>query len=303
MIIDQDAIKQITAEIVRLQENEHTSRYTSGWIHKYTGETLFNTSVIEGNHNHSYVKTLIPDYKTKLTSKLIHEILLTARTPHPASHGFESGRGEMTYITPHRGKRKLLTVHLESPYDHIGKKRITAISTHLLGLAKEHSEFLALLITKHGKLTFGNPLSPQLLNIQAYKMDRYLSDFSVKYDLTYTRHLDELAFSSNLHIQTSTIAKIKRIISRCKWEINNKLVDIQSGNHFHIASQIMTDSGEINKPKNKDPQKEISTEKKISNLNQMKTPTLNTLMNPSDQTQKELLLMRNLRKLARKSKD
>lgn len=240
MIVNRKITEMISHELDRLMELKHKPYYKMAKVDIYTGKLLKKSDPNETKNIRSVPrKVFVPDQKTIESCVRINKILLYGRDPHPASHGFERQRDLTTFIEPHKSKRRLLTISLLDAFERIGKRRIKAIGQHLLGLEQERAEYFSLLLTMRGRMAGGNPLSPQILNIQAYKTDRYLTDFCVKYRLTYTRFLDSFAFSANSFIHTEVIAKIKRIISRCGWMIDNEQVDIQSGNHFHIAGQVV----------------------------------------------------------------
>lgn len=256
MIVNTKISGMITHELDRLMKIEHRPYYKMAKVDIYTGR-LFQDEAGSENKNVPTVwrKVFVPDVVTKETCVRINKILQYGRDPHPASHGFERQRDLDTFIHPHRDKRRLLTLSLLDAFIRIGKKRIKSIGRNLLGLEPAYAAYLGELMTMRGRMAGGNPLSPQILNIQAYKTDRYLTEFSAKYNLTYTRFLDAFAFSADAFIHTEVIAKIKRIISRCGWLINNEEVDIQSGNHFHLAGQIIVPahiaakrSGQENEP-------------------------------------------------------
>lgn len=240
MIVDRKITEMITNELDRLMQQNHRPYYKMARIDIYSGRLLQPSELDEQKKKSPSVrKVFVPDSLTRDVCVRINKILLYGRPPHPSSHGFERQRDLSTFIEPHRSKRRLLTIQLIDAFERIGKRRIQSIGQNLLGLDTQHAKYFGMLLTMRGRMAGGNPLSPQILNIQAYKTDRYLTEFSDKYRLTYTRFLDSFAFSSNVFIHTEVIAKIKRIISRCNWMIDNEQVDIQSGNHFHIAGQVV----------------------------------------------------------------
>ncbi|SHE37020.1 hypothetical protein SAMN05444392_101196 [Seinonella peptonophila] len=308
MIIEQQSSIHITQYLNRIMEEDHTPSYQRIWIDKYHGTTIFNPQQIAEltvkqkeeprRADQRYVRTLGPDPKTKQWCQTLNDLLLQSREPHPNSHGLEKGRNTSTYIEPHRTQKKVLSVSLYNAFSSVGKKRVTSIARHLLGIEGNAATFFGEIATKHGKLNLGNPLAPQLLNIQAYKMDRYLTDFVRKYGLEYSRFLDELTFSSAYFIQTETIAKIKRIISRCGWMIDNETVNIQSGNHFIIAGHVVVPREGVVREK-KEHRKEATNT--IPSINQSHTnqanKALKTLTNPSDRLSREKGLIRNLKGL------
>lgn len=300
MIVEQKITDMISHELDQLMKINHKPYYKRAIIDIYSGR-LMDKSAIEDREDKRIQmiarKVFVPDPITRDSCTRINKILLYGREPHPASHGFERQRDVSTFIEPHRSKRRLLTIQLMDAFERIGKRRIKAIAHKLLGLDEERADYFSQLITIRGKMAGGNPLSPQILNIQAYKIDRYLTDFCNKYRLTYTRYLDSFAFSSNVFIHTEIVAKIKRTISRCGWLIDNELVDIQSGNHFHIGGQVIVPDHILEKR-----QKKRSVESgAINDLQPTSSMTRRTLgsilrdINPTAQISKEQDLIRSLK--------
>lgn len=293
MIIHEKASERISEELTRLRSFNHTPTYQKAWVHKYTDELLLDPELLNELPtltNHPYIQVYTPDYKTKFISKAINNILIAVRSPHPVSHGFERGRNIQSFIAPHVRKRRLLTLRLKNAYQRIGKRRVKAIAANHFGLPTDKAKLFAQLVTYEGALAAGNPLSHQILNTQAYKIDRYLTDFSIKYNLTYTRFIDEFVFSSDRYLQISTIEKIKRVLVRNGWEIDEDTVDIQSGNHFHIANQIVTSDGEI---------REATMKKKTAKKEKEKDT--NVFLNPSIENKAEKNFAQRIQRFVRRT--
>lgn len=297
MIVDQKITDMISHELDRLMQQNHKPYYKMARIDIYSGRLLNPNELDEQKKKSPSVrKMFVPDQLTRDVCTRINKILLYGRPPHPSSHGFERQRDLSTFIEPHRSKRRLLTIHLIDAFERIGKRRIQAIGKDLLGLDEEHARYFGILLTMRGRMAGGNPLSPQILNIQAYKTDRYLTEFSEKYRLTYTRFLDAFAFSSNVFIHTEIIAKIKRIISRCNWMIDNERVDIQSGNHFHIVGQVVVPDHVLKKQAQK-ASSDIYMEQKSPNpFKKQSLESLLKTVDPTSRLPREHSLIQSLKK-------
>lgn len=303
MVVDQKISDMISRELDRLIKIEHKPRYKRAIIDIYSGR-LIDESEVQDQTNTPPVtrKVFVPDAVTRDACARINKILLYGREPHPVSHGFERQRDRSTFIEPHRSKRRLLTIQLLEAFERIGKRRIKTIAQKLLGIEESRADYFANLVTIRGRMAGGNPLSPQLLNIQAYKMDRYLSDLCTKYKLTYTRYLDSLAFSSSVFIHTEVIARIKRTISRCGWLIDNELVDIQSGNHFHLAGQVVVPDHILEKKNASEAKLESRQPARTTLMTRRTLGSILKSMNPTEQIPKEQDLIRSLKsKLHRSS--
>jgi|GEM_PF-5754763 len=295
MVISQKISDMIAYELDQLIKTEHKPSYRRAMIDIFSGRLVDKKTVEEMKNAAAVVrKVFVPDDVTRDACARINKLLLYGREPHPVSHGFERNRNASTFIEPHRSKRRLLTIQLLEALERIGRRRIKTIANNHLGLDEARADFFSRLVTIRGRLAGGNPLSPQILNIQAYKMDRYLTDFCNKYRLTYTRYLDSLAFSSSVFIHTEVIAKIKRTISRCGWLIDNEQVDIQSGNHFHIAGQVVVPDHILEKRKRNNAKQSLVS----SRNSQMTARTLSSILknvNPTDHIPQEQRLIQSLK--------
>lgn len=294
MVVSQKISDMIAYELDQLIKVEHQPTYRRAMINIFSGRLVDKAEVEEIRNAEAVVrKVFVPDDVTRESCTRMNKLLLYGREPHPVSHGFERNRDANTFIGPHRSKRRLLTIQLLEALERIGRKRIKAIAKNLLGLDEERADYFSRLVTFRGRLAGGNPLSPQIVNIQAYKMDRYLTDFCNKYRLTYTRYLDSLAFSSSVFIHTEVVAKIKRTISRCGWLIDNEQVDIQSGNHFHIAGQVVVPDHIMEKRRRANDGRMMSTQS--SGMTGRTLGSILKNLNPTEQIPKEQQLIQSLK--------
>jgi RNA-directed DNA polymerase len=157
----------------------------------------------------------------EIQRRLLHDILDFV-TPHPAAHGFRSGRSVATYAAAHVGKRIVLRFDLRSFFPSVRTSRVQAVF-RTAGYPRDVARILAGLCTnrvpddiweglspeegrlcgvatnrllyRRAHLPQGAPTSPALANLCAYRLDCRLDALARSLDATYTRYADDLAFS------------------------------------------------------------------------------------------------------------
>ncbi|MFA6295473.1 MAG: reverse transcriptase domain-containing protein [Candidatus Paceibacterota bacterium] len=82
-------------------------------------------------------------------------------------------------------------------------------------------------------LVTGAPASPDLFNLYCEKLiDGYLRELCTKYNLVYTRYIDDLTFSSTVPIGLKKRKEIRKIIRKAGFEISDrkaKVIDLRKG--------------------------------------------------------------------------
>lgn len=247
-IIPEAATREIE-ELLDSTRGRHRIKYHTVWVDKWTGEQIRSVQKLrqirlawetdpESAHT-QYRKTLAPDAVTKQTCKLVNAIILEGRTPHPTSHGFEKGRDITSYAFPHKSSTRMLSLDLRDAFPQISRASIESLAHRLLGLSGANARYLAEMLTVNGRMVQGNPLSPQILNIAAHRLDTQLHAYAVKYGLIYTRYADDLTISKRGYIEEKHVQTIKKIVKRAGWTLNESKIDLQKGDQLHIAGQVI----------------------------------------------------------------
>ncbi|MGA5300433.1 reverse transcriptase family protein [Nucisporomicrobium flavum] len=148
--------------------------------------------------------------------RLLDDVL--GRLPvHPAAHGFVPGRGPHTFAAAHAGQPVVVRLDLAAFFSTITAGRVYGL-LRTAGYPEPVAHTLTALVTtrtpaavlrnapdwrtaallRHPHLPQGAPTSPALANLLAYRLDRRLSGLAARFDATYTRYADDLAFSGPL---------------------------------------------------------------------------------------------------------
>ena len=163
----------------------------------------------------------IPKPGLKRLQRKILDDILAHLPPHPAVHGFRSGRSVVTNAVPHCGKRVVVRFDLADFFPSVPAVRV-AYTFRALGYPPPVARLLAgfcttrlppdvwaarprppadgsdhatwqRLATRH--LPQGAPTSPALANLAAHRLDRRLAALAAKAGADYTRYADDLTFS------------------------------------------------------------------------------------------------------------
>lgn len=171
----------------------------------------------------------------RMQRKLLHELL--ERVPfHPAAHGGVRGRSAVTHASLHTGRRVVAQFDLADFFPSITFKRVsgffvalgypkpvarevaalttTTTPAELLDLQQLHSggdrvvfhQLVMRLRERH--LPQGAPTSPALANHLTFMLDQRLSEAAKSMGLTYSRYVDDLAFSGDVPVSLERLERI-----------------------------------------------------------------------------------------------
>jgi len=142
------------------------------------------------------VRTIHPSVKTlKSIQKSIKKNILEQIELPSEIHGGVKKKSNITNAKPHKGNKYLFTTDLQNFYPNINHK--TVYNTFLsLGFSNHFSHSLTKLTTWKYALPQGTPTSTHISNLVFLKTDYELIQLCNCYNITYTRYVDDLTFSS-----------------------------------------------------------------------------------------------------------
>lgn len=172
----------------------------------------------------------------RMQRKLLHDVL--ERVPfHPAAHGGVRGRSAVTHASLHSGRRIVAQFDFADFFPSITFKRVFGFFV-ALGYRRPLARDLAALTTtttpsaqlvlqdfhsgadrvvfhqlvmrlRERHLPQGAPTSPALANHLAFMLDQRLSEAATSMGLTYSRYVDDLAFSGDVSI---SLPRLERLV-------------------------------------------------------------------------------------------
>jgi RNA-directed DNA polymerase len=127
----------------------------------------------------------------------------------------------------HAGKKHILQVDIKNFFSSISQHRVYDFFKDNLN-NDNLAASLALLTTYKNMLPTGAPSSSAVAEMLIHKLDEKLIDYSQKNNLTYSRYLDDLCFSSNHYINMSALFEIENIVTSEHFQLNHNKTRFQS---------------------------------------------------------------------------
>lgn len=122
--------------------------------------------------------------------------ILDKLTPSVYATAFIKGKSIKDNLDPHVNNRYFICLDMEDFFPSISIRRVMRIFS-LVGYSDRASSVLARLCTCKNNLPQGAVTSPALSNLIASKLDRRISGYTSKRNITYTRYADDITLSSN----------------------------------------------------------------------------------------------------------
>ncbi len=120
----------------------------------------------------------------------------------------------------HTNKKHILTIDLTNFYDNITTQHLWMWISRLPLLNESLKILLTALLTYQNRLPQGAPSSPIAANISFAHTDGLLYDFCSQNNITYSRYVDDLTFSSNNYIKKDFLHEIENILNSHGFTIN-----------------------------------------------------------------------------------
>jgi len=172
----------------------HIDDYYLEWFEKKVNRTTGELKRYkDGTIKQRAIRPSLNRLKT-IQSAIKNKILTPIALPDNV-HGGVKGRNNVTNAKPHQGKKYLLTTDLQDFYPSISHQKVyqTFLS---LGFSDHFSHLLTKLTTWKYELPQGTPTSTHMANLVFLETDKKLISLCKQYNLTYTRYVDDLTFSS-----------------------------------------------------------------------------------------------------------
>lgn len=132
-----------------------------------------------------------PTRTLKYIQRLMHESLIRIYGPHPAVHGFRTGRSIVTNAEYHKGRRYVLNIDLADFFPSVTRKRIYGrlVAKPYLLQSSVANVIASLATNRFARLPQGSPSSPVIANMVAAGMDDDLATLCGSHFCRYTSRL------------------------------------------------------------------------------------------------------------------
>lgn len=149
--------------------------------------------------------------------------------PHSHAHGFISGKSILTNSKKHLEKKWLVNIDLKDFFPSITAKRIYGLfQSKPFSFNKQVASYLASILTYNNQLPQGAVTSPIISNMICLAIDKRLSSYCERHDITYTRYADDITFSS--HNQSS----LQKVYRRENNNVSHEIKQIIRKNGFEV---------------------------------------------------------------------
>jgi RNA-directed DNA polymerase len=179
----------------------------------------------------------------EIQAKIKKHILFTQEFPD-CVHGCIKGRSNITNGKKHQGKKYKFTTDLLNYYDTLNAEKVYYCFIRM-GYSQIASYWLTLLTTKDNAIPQGSSTSNLLQNLIFRGTDNFLQKSCKQYNITYTRYVDDLTFSSSECFKQHIPDLIFRILTsgckinnrKTKYEANVLITGIKARNNYIDISE------------------------------------------------------------------
>jgi RNA-directed DNA polymerase len=182
--------------------------------------------------------------KLKVIQSLIKDKILVPITLPDNIHGGVKGKNNVTNAKPHQGKKYKFTTDLQNFYPSIKHKQVYNTFI-LLGYSDHLAHWLTKLTTWKYELPQGTPTSTHIANLVFLETDKKLIELAERHNLTYTRYVDDLTFSSQQDFK-SILNDILNIVQESGFNISYRKTKY-SGNQVVTGIEIFNNSIDVPK--------------------------------------------------------
>lgn len=191
--------------------------YYKEWIEKKTDKKTGDLKKYkDGTIKKRIIRPSLKELKA-IQGNIKNKILVPIALPD-CVHGGVKGRSNITNGKPHQGNKFQFTTDLQEFYPNISSQRVydTFIK---LKFSPHFSHWLTKLTTWKFELPQGTPTSTHIANLVFLETDLQLIELCQKHEITYTRYIDDLTFSSQKDFRP-LLNKILKIVTSNGFKLN-----------------------------------------------------------------------------------
>jgi len=213
---------------------EHINDYYAEWFEKKIDKTTGGFKTFkDGTLKKRTIRPSLKRLKV-IQSSIKNKILAPISLPDNI-HGGVTGRSNITNAKPHQGKKYKFTTDIKDFYPSIKSDKVYS-SLLVVGLSDHFAHWLTKLTTWKYELPQGTPTSTHIANIAFLETDNKLISFCNLHNLTYTRYIDDLTFSSQQDFEP-ILNDILQIIKK-DFKINHRKTSYSTNNSIVTGIEV-----------------------------------------------------------------
>ena len=198
---------------------DNLEKYYKEWIEKKLDKkTGLPKIYLDGTEKQRTIRPSQKELKI-IQSRIKNKILVPIQLPKPV-HGGVKGCSNITNAKPHQGKKYVFTTDLQEFYPNITSQKVYDTFCSLK-FSPHFSHWLTILTTWKYELPQGTPTSTHIANLVFLDTDLLLIDLCNKNNITYTRYVDDLTFSSPQDFQ-HLLSAILKIVTDNNFKLSHR---------------------------------------------------------------------------------
>lgn len=209
LLIKEDELTEITKNINQFYREKKVAKVNKDGSPKF-----------DNKGNQKFREINPSQGKLKLIQKKINGAILKKIDYPNIAHGGLKGRDSVTNAAQHKGKKFKFCVDFDNFFPSITHKHVF-IAFKNNGFSPTIARILTQLCTYKYRVPQGAPTSTYISNLVLKEIDLTLQEFCKINDITYTRYIDDLTFSSGKCFK-HLIPQLLEIITSIGFRINNK---------------------------------------------------------------------------------
>lgn len=149
----------------------------------------------------------------------------------------------------HLGQKYMLNLDLSDFFHQVTSERVsTLLQEPPFEFREKLSKLFTGLTTFNGRLPMGSPTSPPLSNFAMLLVDQVLTGWCKDHQITYTRYVDDLTFSSEHEINYNTLENIGGILIKHRFVINSKKIRFFGPEDMKIVTGLELKNDKVKVP-------------------------------------------------------
>lgn len=151
--------------------------------------------------------------QSRIKNKILEKIELPLNV-----HGGVKKKNNISNAKKHQGNKYILTTDLQEFFPSVKPSTVHQAFIDL-GFNKQFAYYITRFVTWKGELPQGTPTSTHIANIVFLKIDNQLISFCEQHNITYTRFVDDLTFSSQQDFK-HLIPTILDVVKSCGFRLS-----------------------------------------------------------------------------------